>query len=108
MAPASGTMKTRCGLPMLTAAGGARPKRSRSGPSGTASVSTSSRSGISRQPNRGRPMSTVNVVGPSRRHRTSCPSMSSRRSVRVLSCSMNQATQRVPLPQAPARDPSLL
>ncbi len=112
-ASASGTKKTACGLPMLIAAGACSPVPRMPSPRSRFSVSAASRSGMSRQPKRGGPMSTVKDSGPSRRHDTAVPSTSSATASPLpvsagLSSMMNQATQREPLPQAPARDPSVL
>ena len=66
-------------------------------------------SGISFQANRGLPMSTVETSGVSPFQQLSRPARVSNVSA-VLPVSLNRmsATQRMPLPQAPASEPSLL
>ena len=100
--PRRGRRKRQCGLPMPTAAGASSPVPARAGPRSSRSVSADAASGMSRQPSRGAPMSTVKASGPSRRHATAVPETSRRRSSPPPVSAMNQATQRVPLPQAPA------
>ena len=93
---------------MLTTDGDCRP-----GTSGTvrsiARVSaTSCNSGISSQRKRGRPISTVNSP-PSARQQGMSPAVVSNSSIALpVSALISAATQRMPLPQAPASEPSLL
>ncbi len=93
---------------MPTATGRCSPASSSMGPRSTANVSAASRNGMSLQSRRGGPMSTVNVTGPPALARIAVPSMSSVSLSPLPVSPMNQATQRVPLPQAPAREPSWL
>src|SRR5262249_62155037 len=107
----SSTQKIACGLPMLTTEGECRI----GAPGGPASssiarVSGNGRaSGISFQAKRGAPMSTVQVDGASAFQQASKPASVSKVSVSLpLSFDTRSATQRMPLPQAPACEPSLL
>ena len=101
---ASSTKKTACGLPMLTAAGSASGPRE----SGRCSVSTAEASGMSRQPKRGSPMSTVTATGPARRAASVPAAVSSKAASRPDSSIAIHATQRAALPQASASPPSAL
>ena len=68
----------------------------------------SSASGMSFHAKRGTPMSTVNRP-PSPFQQFSTPAVVSKVSVLLPLClAMRSATQRMPLPQAPASEPSLL
>ena len=68
----------------------------------------SSASGISFQPNRGAPMSTVNSRRAFFQVLSTRPSTSKASLSLPLSLVISEATQRMPLPQAPASEPSLL
>ncbi len=69
---------------------------------------TSCNSGISSQRKRGRPISTVNSP-PSARQQGMSPAVVSNSSIALpVSALTSAATQRMPLPQAPASEPSLL
>jgi hypothetical protein len=103
----SPTKKTACGLPMFTTL--AAPKRAQSSGRSTSRVSATGRaSGISFHANRGGPMSTRQVQGPSRSHAISPADVSRVNESAPVCRARRSATQRVPLPQAPARLPSLL
>ena len=68
-----------------------------------------SASGISFQAKRGLPMSTVETSGLSPLQQLSNPAVVSNvNALLPVSLNMSSATQRMPLPQAPASDPSLL
>ena len=95
---------------MLTA-DGARKTGAAGGPNcrSTARVSgISFASGISFQRKRGVPMSTVNIPSPADQQQTRPAAVSKFSAVLPVSALMREATQRMPLPQAPASEPSLL
>ena len=68
----------------------------------------SSASGISFQANRGSPMSTVNSPSAPFQVFSTRPSTSKASLSLPVSPAISEATQRMPLPQAPASEPSLL
>ena len=65
-------------------------------------------SGISSQRKRGGPISTVNSPWPARQQEISPAAVSNVSLALPVSALTRAATQRMPLPQAPASDPSLL
>ena len=71
--------------------------------------STALASGISCQANRGAPMSTVDNPGSSSFQQSSNPALVSNVNVGLpVSLNSSSAMQRMPLPHAPASEPSLL
>ena len=71
--------------------------------------SVASASGISCQANRGAPMSTVETCGSASFQQASNPALVSNVNARLpVSSNNNSAMQRMPLPHAPASEPSLL
>src|SRR4029077_15995223 len=110
-APTSSTQKIACGLPMLRAEGACRVGSSVGRvPRSIARVSSNFlASGISFQAKRGLPISTVEIDGRSPFQQLSNPAVVSKvKALFSVSLNSNSATQRMPLPQAPASEPSLL
>src|SRR6476660_8373463 len=100
-----------CGLPMLRAEGEWRVGSSIGRvPRAITRVSSNFlASGISFQAKRGLPISTVEIDGRSSFQQLSNPAVVSKvKTLLPVSLNSNSATQRIPLPQAPASEPSLL
>src|SRR5262245_52631122 len=100
-----------CGLPMLSADGEGRAGSSiGGGPRSIARVSSKFLArGIAFQARRGLPISTVEIDGCSPFQQLSSPAVVSKvKALLPVSLNSNSATQRMPLPQAPASEPSLL
>src|SRR5262249_617441 len=111
LASTSSTQKMAWGLPMLTTDGERKIGLSIDPIcSSMARVSSNfSASGISFQAKRGLPMSTVETTGLSPFQQPSSPPVdSSLNALLPVSLNSSSAMQRMPLPQAPASDPSLL